>query len=129
MCCAQLQRAGEAADAACEGAQASEAAVVEAAEAVRKRLEARSKALDSVLSDEEARMIVRALGYTDRGFTGQGHWYQCPEGHTYLITECGGATVEGRCIECGAAIGGSGHVLRGDNAEAADFLRRANAAA
>lgn len=36
-------------------------------------------------------------------------------GHVYMIGDCGGATVESRCPECNAAIGGSGHRLRDDN--------------
>jgi hypothetical protein len=124
---AQLQRAGEAADAACEGAQASEGKVVSAAKEVRQRLSGLTAALQSVLSDAEARMVLNTLGFTDEGNTGQGHWYQCPNGHVYLITECGGAMHEARCNECGAVIGGSSHTLRTDNAQASDFLRRGSA--
>lgn len=36
-------------------------------------------------------------------------------GHIYAIADCGGATVESRCPECGSTIGGSGHRLRDDN--------------
>lgn len=32
-----------------------------------------------------------------------------------MIGDCGGATVESRCPECNATIGGSGHRLRSDN--------------
>jgi hypothetical protein len=124
---AQLQRAGEAADAACEGAQVSEGKVVSAAKEVRQRLSGLIAALQSVLSDAEARMVLNTLGFTDEGNTGQGHWYQCPNGHVYLITECGGAMHEARCNECGAVIGGSSHTLRTDNAQASDFLRRGSA--
>lgn len=45
----------------------------------------------------------------------QGHWFKCPNGHIYVITECGGAMVQGKCNECGAAIGGGHHTLRSDN--------------
>lgn len=45
----------------------------------------------------------------------QGHWYKCPNGHVYVITECGGAMVESKCNECGAPIGGGSHRLRRDN--------------
>ena len=72
------------------------------------------------LSDEEMRAIVKALmkGNADLagpGFTGQGHFYKCPNGHPYVIGDCGGATETSRCIQCGASIGGSGHRLTGGN--------------
>jgi hypothetical protein len=51
------------------------------------------------ISDAERREIIGALGMQ------QGHWYKCPNGHIYVITECGGAMVESKCNECGAAIG------------------------
>lgn len=62
------------------------------------------------LSPEEKKMIVKAMGMA------AGHWFKCPNGHTYCITECGGAMVESKCNECGAKIGGSQHRLRTDNA-------------
>ena len=36
-------------------------------------------------------------------------------GHVYAIGDCGGATVESKCPECGSTIGGQGHALRTDN--------------
>jgi len=36
-------------------------------------------------------------------------------GHVYAIGECGGATQVGRCPECGAQIGGTGHQLTEGN--------------
>ena len=42
-------------------------------------------------------------------------------GHVYVITECGGATEEGTCPECGAGIGGSQHRLRDDNQVASEM--------
>ena len=45
----------------------------------------------------------------------KGHWFKCPNGHVYVITECGGATEESTCPDCGAGIGGTGHRLRDDN--------------
>jgi len=58
---------------------------------------------------EEKDLIVRAMGLA------QGHWFKCPKGHIYCITECGGAMQESRCPECGSAIGGHNHRLRDDN--------------
>ncbi len=61
------------------------------------------------ISREEIRAVTAALGLA------QGHWYLCPNGHPYCITECGGAMQEGTCNECGATIGGHSHRLRSDN--------------
>jgi hypothetical protein len=61
------------------------------------------------ISLEEKDMVLKAMGLS------KGHWYQCPNGHVYAITECGGAMVEGRCPDCQAVIGGGQHQLRGDN--------------
>lgn len=45
------------------------------------------------------------------GSSAQGHWFKCPNGHPYVITECGGAMQTAKCPEegCGAMIGGSNH--------------------
>lgn len=61
------------------------------------------------ITEEERVEIVSAMGL------GKGHWFKCPNGHVYAIGDCGGATMESKCSECGAAIGGSQHRLRGDN--------------
>jgi hypothetical protein len=70
-------------------------------------------------------MVFQAMGFADGGFTGAGHWFQCLNGHPYLIADCGGATMESRCPECGEGIGGGGHRLRDDNAQATAFRRQA----
>lgn len=44
----------------------------------------------------EAEMIRKALDL------GKGHFYKCPNGHFYLIGDCGGAMEEAKCNECGA---------------------------
>ncbi len=61
------------------------------------------------ITDKERREIVQALGMS------QGHWFKCPNGHIYAIGDCGGASVESRCNECKARIGGTQHRLLGDN--------------
>lgn len=48
--------------------------------------------------------------------------YQCPSGHPYVITECGGAMEQSTCPECGAAIGGMNHRLDASNSDAASFF-------
>jgi len=51
----------------------------------------------------------------------QGHWYKCPNGHIYIITECGGAMERSRCNECGAEIGGGSHRLLESNSVATEM--------
>ncbi|XP_072308697.1 NFX1-type zinc finger-containing protein 1-like [Eucyclogobius newberryi] len=60
------------------------------------------------ISDEERKMIVSAIQMP-------GHWFKCPNGHVYLITECGGAMEKSQCPECKETIGGSNHSLVRDN--------------
>jgi len=43
--------------------------------------------------------------------------YECPNGHKYVIGECGRAWGKGTCF-CGAAIGGASHVLEAGNKQA-----------
>ena len=95
------------------------------AEALLQRIAAIPEHLQHVLADEiasttrlvrnrrvtreEKLQVLRALGFgLDRGAFG-GHYYCCPNGHVYVITECGGAMQRGICNECGAPIGGANH--------------------
>ncbi|CAF2465989.1 unnamed protein product [Rotaria sp. Silwood2] len=57
------------------------------------------------ITERERVAIVAALNLS------KGHWYVCPKGHPYVITECGGASQESVCPECGAKIGGQNHQL------------------
>jgi hypothetical protein len=61
------------------------------------------------ITEEERVEIVKAMGLQ------KGHWFKCPNGHYYCITECGGAMEEAKCPNCDARIGGANHTLRGDN--------------
>lgn len=65
------------------------------------------------VSIEEKTMVFHALARdVGTGFGGYGgHYYRCPNGHTYAIANCGGAVIESKCPECGEVIGGSGHRL------------------
>lgn len=78
---------------------------------IKQILEKMAKKLNTGLgiSEVERQQIVKAMGLA------QGHWYKCPNGHIYVITECGGAMQEAKCNECGAPIGGGSHTLRSDN--------------
>lgn len=64
-----------------------------------------------------AALVSKAPSLADAGWTRQGHWYECANGHPYIITECGGATQASTCPECGAPIGGTNHRLTAGNQE------------
>ena len=73
---------------------------------------------DHGLSRDEMLSVFRALGFgrSQAGFGG--HYYTCPNGHLYIISECGGAMETARCNECGAPIGGGSHALLASNRRA-----------
>jgi hypothetical protein len=52
---------------------------------------------------------------------GRGHWNMCPNGHYYVIADCGGAMLRGRCPECSAEIGGESHRLAAGNRHTGAF--------
>jgi len=68
------------------------------------------------LSLQERADIVKAFGFSHRG-----HFYNCENGHTFVIGECGGAMQAARCPECNAVIGGSNHRLHQSNTRAMEF--------
>ncbi|XP_047439999.1 NFX1-type zinc finger-containing protein 1 isoform X2 [Mugil cephalus] len=67
------------------------------------------------ISDEERKMIVSAMKMPP------GHWNKCPNGHVYVITECGGAMERRSCPDCGAVIGGGNHTLASGNQVATEM--------
>ncbi|XP_040296683.1 E3 ubiquitin-protein ligase RNF213-like [Bufo bufo] len=38
------------------------------------------------------------------------HWYRCPNGHYCAVGECGQPMATGRCLDCGADVGGQNHL-------------------
>jgi hypothetical protein len=84
---------------------------------LKNALENLSKVMSSAIriTDADRKEIVRAMEYK------QGHWYKCPNGHIYIITECGGAMQKSRCNECGAEIGGGSHRLLESNSVATEM--------
>lgn len=53
----------------------------------------------------------------------RGHTYECPNGHMYVIADCGAANQAGVCPECGAAVGGAAYnQLHGGNRSAEERL-------
>ncbi|XP_066519944.1 NFX1-type zinc finger-containing protein 1 [Hoplias malabaricus] len=67
------------------------------------------------ISDKEKVMIVKAIGLKP------GHWYKCPNGHVYVIGDCGGAMESRKCPDCTATIGGASHTLAGGNSVATEM--------
>ena len=76
-------------------------------------------------SAEALREVIAVFSGGGWPTSSTGHWFQCPNGHPYVITECGGATVESTCPECGSRIGGGSHRLREDNSGATELFRQA----
>ncbi|KAJ6594163.1 hypothetical protein B0H19DRAFT_1094164 [Mycena capillaripes] len=76
----------------------------------------RADAFYEPVSLDERMAVVRALNFSHTG-----HFYTCPQGHVYVITECGGAMQSSNCPECGAAIGGGNHTLDATNRPAVEF--------
>ncbi|XP_040014742.1 NFX1-type zinc finger-containing protein 1 [Xiphias gladius] len=67
------------------------------------------------ISEEEREMIISAMKMPP------GHWHKCPNGHVYLITECGGAMESRQCPDCDATIGGGSHRLASGNEVASEM--------
>jgi len=55
------------------------------------------------------------------GFAPSGHHFNCENGHTFGIGECGEAAQASSCPECGAPIGGTGYRLRISTTRAIEF--------
>lgn len=71
---------------------------------------------------DEIKQIAAAIGAK------KGSWYKCPNGHYYIIGECGGAMQTRKCIECDAQVGGSSHRLLADNEHAGEIDNTQHAA-
>uniref|UniRef100_A0A673AYI1 NFX1-type zinc finger-containing protein 1-like n=1 Tax=Sphaeramia orbicularis TaxID=375764 RepID=A0A673AYI1_9TELE len=67
------------------------------------------------ISEEERKMIVSAMNMRP------GHWHKCPNGHIYVIGDCGGAMESRRCPDCTATIGGGNHTLESGNQVASEM--------
>lgn len=67
------------------------------------------------ISEEERKMIVSAMNMKP------GHWHKCPNGHIYVIGDCGGAMESRRCPDCTATIGGGNHALASGNQVASEM--------
>ncbi|XP_047203702.1 NFX1-type zinc finger-containing protein 1 isoform X1 [Girardinichthys multiradiatus] len=80
-----------------------------------KRLDEKFPVTGLGISEEERKMIVSAMKMPP------GHWHKCPNGHVYVITECGGANQRSNCPDCKASIGGANHRLDSGNEVATEM--------
>ncbi|RWS23941.1 NFX1-type zinc finger-containing protein 1-like isoform b precursor [Leptotrombidium deliense] len=72
--------------------------------------------LNGGIPKHEMKMVLKAMNFGQKG-----HWFKCPNGHPYCITECGGAMETGKCPECQEEIGGTSHRLVETNTIATDI--------
>ncbi|XP_059186152.1 NFX1-type zinc finger-containing protein 1 isoform X2 [Centropristis striata] len=80
-----------------------------------KELDKKLPATGLGITEKEREMIVSAMKMPS------GHWHKCPNGHVYVITECGGAMESRQCPDCEATIGGVGHSLATGNQVASEM--------
>eukprot|EP01061_Rhynchopus_euleeides_P018838 TRINITY_DN31066_c0_g1_i2.p1 TRINITY_DN31066_c0_g1~~TRINITY_DN31066_c0_g1_i2.p1 ORF type:complete len:1284 (+),score=327.22 TRINITY_DN31066_c0_g1_i2:127-3852(+) len=74
-----------------------------------RRVHEHEKVLDRDRIIADLKMAASALQL------GAGHWFRCPNGHLYVIADCGGAVTGSRCPDCDAPIGGEGYGLASGN--------------
>jgi hypothetical protein len=102
------------------------------ADAVRTLLKKLPEVWESVQQDTAAAEMAGVLqalfnaefarGYGTVASFMRGHLHQCPNGHFFVIGECGGAMQESRCMECGAVVGGAHHQLASGNQQAGESV-------
>ncbi|RIA86082.1 hypothetical protein C1645_780424 [Glomus cerebriforme] len=73
---------------------------------------------DKTILRSEKLEIFRAMNVE---LQGSGHWYQCPNGHTYTIANCGLANQASSCPECGASVGGVNYNLSAGNSTSNEY--------
>ena len=65
------------------------------------------------------------LAARNQNFRGGGDgnyvFYKCPNGHPYVIGDCGNPAIVGTCKECGARIGGQNYKLEAGNQKITEF--------
>jgi hypothetical protein len=72
------------------------------------------------VSAAELRAVRMAMQHE---FSGSGHWYRCPNGHSYTVGECGMPMEQAACPECRATVGGSDHTPAEGNEHDAELER------
>ena len=71
--------------------------------------------LSKLMTIDEIMAVATADLGRSRGWYNGGHRFACPNGHLYVIGNCGGAMETSRCPDCGSVIGGSNHTLANGN--------------
>ncbi|KAL4233165.1 hypothetical protein ACF0H5_007850 [Mactra antiquata] len=66
---------------------------------------------------DDVREALLAARNQVRGADHNPVFYRCPNGHPYVIGDCGRPATVGNCRDCGAAIGGEGYRLRPGNVQ------------
>ena len=84
----------------------------------------RALALPALLGDVELEVLKEKArrGETQQvvtaivnEFDGRVHWYQCPNGHYYVIGDCGRAVEVSQCPDCKSQVGGRSYTLVSGN--------------
>ncbi|KAJ3544380.1 hypothetical protein NM688_g5751 [Phlebia brevispora] len=78
-------------------------------------------------SGQELENVIAGLMKADLTLSHTGHFYKCPNGHIYVIGECGGAVEQAVCPECHAPVGGRSHTLLSSNSRATEIEEIARA--
>jgi len=55
------------------------------------------------------RVMREVIEVVTKDVGGRGHWFQCPNGHYYVVGECGGPMQTSQCPDCRATVGGESH--------------------
>ncbi|KZT10660.1 P-loop containing nucleoside triphosphate hydrolase protein [Laetiporus sulphureus 93-53] len=100
-------------------------AIIDEWRAIEKSI--REETFYSPVSLDELTAVAQSFSFGSSAWGHAGHFYKCPNGHLYVITECGGAMQEASCPECGERIGGGSHRLISTNSRAADVEALAGA--
>jgi transcription initiation factor IIE alpha subunit len=95
---------------------------IELIEKVKMATRKESQKIEEMKKRKEKAEIIAAMA-KELGQMSKGHWFYCPNGHPYVIGECGGAMQVSKCPDCGARVGGAHHKLIETNQKADNFLK------
>lgn len=87
------------------------------------RVEQVKSAVIKARKEQEQKVVTDVIRIVTRNEVNNqgGHWFLCPNGHPYMIADCGGAMVESKCPDCGEQVGGSQHTLLATNSLATNI--------
>jgi hypothetical protein len=61
---------------------------------------------------------LKVIEIMTKGVGGGGHWYQCPNGHFYIMGDRGEAMQRSQCPDCKGTAGGESHRPAEENSDA-----------